>query len=453
MIQYLSLRPPFQSEIRHSWKYSEVKYLYDILLGKMLQPEPRRSDDREVPYLRAANVQWGGVQLDDLQTMYASDEEIKSSRVREGDLLVCEGGEVGRAAILNGEIPPDTIIQNALHRVRGKNGNHVGFLRYVLQHIASKGWFDVICNRAIIAHFTGEKFGELRIAYPEPAMQAPIANYLDREVSKLDTAIAAKQRLLNLLNEKRRAFINQAVTKGLDPFVQMKDSGISWLGGFPAHWSMVSLRRLITSLDQGWSPVASNQSADINEFGVLKLSAIKSGRLIYEENKALASDADIPTGLFIRQGDVFLTRANTPKLVGDVAIAKFDHNNIIFSDLIYRLRVRTDKVDPDWLILVLLSDIGRGQIEAEAKGSSNSMVKLAQDQVLGLFVPVPPKAEQEKIVVHIHAETQKLGNLTIATEHTIKLLQERRAALISDAVTGKISIESMRSTTEASHEN
>jgi len=437
----LFLRPPFQSEIPNSWKFSEVKYLYDILLGKMLQPEPRRADDREVPYLRAANVQWDGVHLDDLQTMYASDEEINSSQVMEGDLLVCEGGEVGRAAILKGEIPPDTIIQNALHRVRGKNGNNVGFLRYMLQHIASKGWFDVICNRATIAHFTGEKFGELRIAYPEPAMQAAIADYLDRETAKLDSTISAKHSLLNLLAEKRRALISQAVTKGLDSSVKMKDSGIPWLGEIPSHWSMVTLRRLITSLDQGWSPVASNQPANINEFGVLKLSAVKSGRLIYEENKALAFDADIPTELIIREGDILLTRANTPKLVGDVAIAKSDHNNLIFSDLIYRLRVCLDKVEPEWLILVLQSDIGRGQIEAEAKGSSNSMVKLAQNQVLGLLITNPPKAEQKIIIDFVQAEIYKLTNLISSTELTINLLQERRITLISELVTGQLSVE------------
>jgi type I restriction enzyme S subunit len=271
---------------------------------------------------------------------------------------------------------------------------------------------------------------------PRPE-QDRIAGRLSISLSNLDSLVAAKQALLDLLTEKRRALIAHAVTRGLNPSAPMRDSGIEWLGQIPAHWRLLPLRRLVHALDQGWSPVASNLPAAEGEHGVLKLSAIKNGVFLPEENKALLPSDDIPPGLGIQAGDVFLTRANTPSMVGDAAMAEEDHPNLVFSDLIYRLRNIPDLIDPRWLVLTLISDVGRRQIEAEAKGSSGSMVKLAQDQVLGLLLPVPPIAEQSTIVLEINDAIQKLRQLSNATRATVDLLTERRASIIAKMVIGE----------------
>ena len=180
--------------------------------------------------------------------------------------------------------------------------------------------------------------------------------------------------------------------------------------------------------------MASNQPADDDEHGVLKLSAIKKGQFIPQENKALMPSDDIPPGLEIRAGDVFVTRANTPSLVGDAAMAEKDYPSLVFSDLIYRVRVNPALIDARWLVFALISDTGRQQIEAEAKGSSGSMVKLAQDQVLGLLIPVPPVTEQQTIAGEIDRAIKKLHELMDATSRSISILLERRAALIAEVV-------------------
>lgn len=286
-----------------------------------------------------------------------------------------------------------------------------------------------------------EVIENLDISVPPIHKQNQIANLLGQITVPINSLVEEKQRLLNLLAEKRRAVIADCLTQGLNKDAPRRDSGIPWIRVIPAHWQTLAIRRMITSLEQGWSPVASNLPADADETGVLKLSAIKSGRFIPEENKALDQDAEIPSGISICKGDVFITRANTPKLVGDVALAESDYPNLIFSDLIYRLKVDIGKAFPAWLVLALLSDVGRSQIESEAKGSSASMVKLAQDQVLGIVLSVPPLDEQREIVKHVQIETQKLDALASATERTITLLQERRSALISAAVTGQLKVE------------
>lgn len=286
-----------------------------------------------------------------------------------------------------------------------------------------------------------DQLGAYKVPVPPIVVQREIVKILNSATADLDALIGEKQRLTDLLVEKRRAVIADFLTKGFNKDAPRHDSSIPWLGEIPAHWQAFPLRRLICSLEQGWSPVASNLPADPDEIGVLKLSAIKNGRFVPDENKALAPDAEIPAGLSVCEGDVFITRANTPKLVGDVALSERDYANLIFSDLIYRLKIDARRALPAWMVLALLSDIGRTQIESEAKGSSGSMVKLAQDQVLGIVLPVPPLMEQQAIVEYVQNEINKLDALADATERTIALLQERRSALISAAVTGQLVLE------------
>lgn len=210
-----SLGIKWMGKVPVNWRVDAVKRHYDIRLGKMLQNVPATEDDTLAPYIKAVNVAWGKVFHDDLSEMWASLSEMRQYEVKDGDLLVCEGGEVGRAGIV--VKPPDCcIIQNAVHRVRSKASADVNFLKYVMHAVNSAGWFEVLCNKATIAHFTREKFAELRIPTPHIELQRSIAAFLDRETSRIDSLIAKKERQIELLQEKRVALISHAVTKGLD---------------------------------------------------------------------------------------------------------------------------------------------------------------------------------------------------------------------------------------------
>ncbi len=121
---------------------------------------------------------------------------------------------------------------------------------------------------------------------PLPTQKA-IADYLDEKTAAIDALIEKKRKLLDLLAEERAALINQAVTKGLDPTVPMKDSGIPWIGEIPAHWDVLQLRRLIRRIEQGWSPLCENREADENEWGILKVGCVNGGIFRASENKAI----------------------------------------------------------------------------------------------------------------------------------------------------------------------
>lgn len=207
---------PWQLCTAAEWREQAVKHAYSVTLGKMLQNAPATVDDVEVPYLKAQHVQWDGVNLADLPTMWASPEEVDFLRVREGDLLVCEGGEVGRAAIVGREPELPTIIQNALHLVRGRDGSDTRFLLYVLRQAVESNWIASICNASTISHFTVDKFRDMRVWMPDERQQAAIADYLDVECKRLDDLRQEATRMIGLLRERRTALISAALTGTLD---------------------------------------------------------------------------------------------------------------------------------------------------------------------------------------------------------------------------------------------
>jgi type I restriction enzyme, S subunit len=431
---------PWQPAHNLGWRFVQVKVGYDITLGKMLHNEATSPEDLEVPYLKSQHVQWDKVILQSLPTMWASPWEVKILRVRTGDLLVCEGGDVGRAGIVTGAPPENCIIQNALHLARAKHGNSTHFLRYLLQNAASHKWFEVLCNRATIAHFTAEKFNQMWVWLPTPEIQHQIVDYLDRETQKIDALIAAQKRLLELLREKRRSLITHAVTHGLKADVPMRDSGIEWLGEIPSHWEITKLRWFVKSLEQGWSPQADEKEPAQDKWGVLKLNAVKDGQFDISKAKALPQDLEIPKGLEIQVGDFLVTRANTPDLVGDVCYVDQTKRYLMLSDLIYRLRLKEEYLNGQFLSYFLQSPTGKLQIKVDARGSSASMVKISQGHILDWLLPLPSISEQQEIVNYIDKKNNKLNALSKTTTQSINLLQERRTSLISAAVTGQLQI-------------
>lgn len=197
------------------WKVSQIGRYYEVQLGKMLQTKKVRNDDLEVPYFKAQNIQWSGISEDNVSLMFCSASSISQYSIKQGDLLICEGGEVGRSAIVD-RIYKGYIIQNALHRVRGKNGNYNKFLYYVMVAVVTTGWIDQLCNKATIAHFTKEKLSKLQIPIPPLSEQQSIVNYLDHETSEIDHLIADCETSIQLLKQRRTALISEAVTGKID---------------------------------------------------------------------------------------------------------------------------------------------------------------------------------------------------------------------------------------------
>lgn len=171
-------------EVPEHWEVVSLKRRYNVVLGKMLQPEAKTAEEQLLPYLRAANIQWSGVDTSDIKQMWFSPLECESLRLLDGDLLISEGGDVGRAAIWRNELA-ECYFQNSVNRVRGREGQSTTFLYYWMCEVKAKGFIDALCNKSTIAHFTAEKVAVVPIVYPPAEEQLQIAKFLDRRRRRL----------------------------------------------------------------------------------------------------------------------------------------------------------------------------------------------------------------------------------------------------------------------------
>lgn len=202
-------------EVPAHWAICKISYRYEILLGKMLD-EKKISGDFLGQYLRNTDVQWDKVNDENLPQMDFRPEEVERYQVRKGDLLVCEGGEIGRCAIWDRDEP--CFYQKALHRVRpySRKRDFTRFLFYVISDAVNQERFVSRANKATIAHLPAESFRQYRFAFPGYYEQVDIANYLDHKKNLYDGLLKETEESLRLLSEHRAALISAAVTGKID---------------------------------------------------------------------------------------------------------------------------------------------------------------------------------------------------------------------------------------------
>jgi type I restriction enzyme S subunit len=270
--------------------------------------------------------------------------------------------------------------------------------------------------------------------HPLPQQRA-IADYLDRETARLDALVAAKERLLGILAEKRRAFITRAVTRGLDPATKMRDSGISWLGEIPTHWEIWRLGHL-ARVGNGSTPRRDNPEYWTDG----SIPWLNSS--VVNQNEVTASDQFVTQTAFrechlplVRPGSVLVGITGQGKTRGQAVVLSLEAT---VNQHIAYVTPRAELLAAWFLRWTLLAayDFLRS-ISDDAGGTKGA---LTCEAVAELRVPVPPIEEQQAIVVHISRGTAKFDAMHSATERTIALLRERRSALIAAAVTGQIDV-------------
>lgn len=379
----------------------------------------------------------------DFMACTATEDEIRKFGLLVDDVIITKDSEswddIGIPALVI-ETAEDLVCGYHLALLRPHEAALSGrFLLRCLQSKVLRLQLELAANGVTRFGLPKSDIGAMRLPVPPLEDQLAIADFLDRETARIDALVGAKQRLVDLLVEKRKAIIATAVTRGLDPKVKLRDSGVPWLGEIPAHWSAMRVRHLISSLEQGWSPEAENREPTLDEWGVLKLNAVSQGVFDQTAAKTLLARMEPRPDIEVHAGDVLITRANTPSLVGDACFVTDTRPKLMLCDLIYRLRVEPERVDARFLVNFLIT-AGRLHPEMTARGTSNSMVKLSQEHIKDWWTPVPPLDEQWTIVEHIARETAKLDAVRAATERTIALLKERRSALIAAAVTGQLDV-------------
>ena len=219
----------------------------------------------------------------------------------------------------------------------------------------------------------------------------------------------------------------------------MRDSGVEWLGEVPEHWEVTRIKYYIKTLEQGWSPQCDSRPAEDEEYGVLKVGCVNYGEFRPEENKALPKELIPQRQYSLKKGDLLISRANSKELVGSAAVVERDYDNLILCDKLYRLRF-TETINPQLIAYFLSLPVVRQQIEIEATGASHSMQNIGQSTIKELPITIPSVKEANELVGKIKSRMAVFQALESKAVKGIQLLQERRTALISAAVTGKIDV-------------
>lgn len=415
------------------WQLRAAKTLFAIQLGKMLQNDSESDADVLVPYLKAGHVQWDGVVTDDPPQMWANPRELSKYDVRDGDLLVCEGGDVGRAATLSGG-PTTCIIQNSLHRVRPKGTSNSRFFKYALEHLAHAGWFNVLCNKATIAHLTGDKLAAIRVPAPPGAEQDRVVGFLDGKTAAIDELIKKKQRLIELLQEKRQALITQSVTKGLDPKVSTKDSGVSWMGTVPAHWDVMRVKH-VARVESGHTPSRSvpEHWLDSNDIPWVSLNDTKW----LAENDYISETAYSINELGLQNSSARMLPSNVVVFTRDATLGKaaITTRPMAVSQHVIAW-VCGNRISPEFLLRVFYAM--EPALDLYTFGAT--LKTIGMDDVGELVTPVPPLPEQRLIIDYVVREVGKLRSLLQAVQQQVNLLLDYRQAVISAAVTGELDL-------------
>jgi type I restriction enzyme, S subunit len=415
------------AQVPEHWVVPAVGYRYEVLLGKMLD-EKKITGKHLAPYLRNIDVQWDRIDTENLPQMDFHGDDLARYRLVSGDLLVCEGGDVGRAAVWRGQLN-ECYYQKALHRLRPWDArrDNPRFFLYVLRVASALGVFSVASGKSTIAHLTAESLRGHRFAFPPFEEQKAIVGFLDYETTKIDKLMSEQQRLIDLLKEKRQAVISNAVTKGINPAVSMKPSEVLWIGDMPEHWKISQSRRMFAVRSEPALPTDKMLTAS-QKYGVLYQTDFveREGRRVVEVIMGIESLKHVEPDDFIISMRSFQGGIEWCRLRGSTSFH-------------YVMVKPINGVHPPFF-----AHLFKSQVYIQALRATTDLIRDGQELRFSNFVqvdlPLVPIEEQRQIAGFLDRETMKLDALTTEAQSAIQLLQERRAALISVAVTGKIDV-------------
>lgn len=410
------------------WEFRLIKREFTVTLGKMLQSAQHTETETEEYYLRSANLRWEGVDITDIRRMWFAPHEKKKLALQYGDLLVSEGGDVGRTSFWKNELS-NCYIQNAINRVRARKKDSTRFLYYWLHLIKSIGYIDAVVSRITIAHLTAEKLERIPFVKPPISFQHRIASYLDKTCAAIDKGIEAKQKQLETLDALRKSIITKAVTRGLDKKAKRKDSGHIWIGRIPREWKVEKLKYVADLIVDG-----THFTPDYIEEGVpfLRVTDIQNSQIDQNKVKRISEEAhrELCKRANPKAGDILLSKNGT---IGLIKVVEWNWEFSIFVSLcLIRLR---KFLSPYFFRYYFESDVVDQQFFESSKRTSVTNLHLVK--IREMRIAFPRLDEQQTIVAFLDTKCAELDKLKENIQQQISTLEQYRKSLIHESVTGK----------------
>lgn len=422
---------PWLPEMPKGWDFKRAKYVFKVI--------NERSKTGEETLL-SVSEHYGVIPRDQANVNMFQAESYEGYKLcSPGDLVINSLWAWSRGL---GFSEYRGIISTAydVFRLQNKRSHNYKFFDYLLRTKAYVGEYFCRSKGIWISRLqlsTGA-FLEIPIILPSFEEQQKIVDYLDHKCTLIDQFIQKKSRLIELLKEQKQAIINKAVTKGIDPNVRLKPSGIDWLGDIPAHWEVKKLSflvKLVTSGSRGWAKYYSKKGPIF-----LRVGNISRGEAL-ELHMDDVQRVQLPlvvegSRTRIEINDILL--AITGATIGSVGLIERNIEEAYVNQHVALIRSKSEVVLPKFLAYILLSHFGQIQIRLKMYGGTKEGLGL--DDVRSLQVVLPTRREQEEIVEEIELELQTVNWTLEKIEREISLLHEYKTTLIAEAVTGKIDI-------------
>lgn len=416
-------------EVPIGWNIVPLKRIFSLKNGAT--PKSDQSDlwDGEITWITPAdlNSEQPEIITHSKRTISAKGaESCAVSIVPKGSIIISTRAPIGSIGLSG----IDLCTNQGCRSLVPDEGVSSKFFLYFLYSAVSE--LQVLGKGTTFLELSSDSLASFPSCFPSLPEQQAIASFLDRECDKIDALIAEQERLIALLAEKRQAVISHAVTKGLNPNAPMKDSGIPWIGMVPEGWEILSLNKVVRNFVD-YRGVTPNKV----ESGIplITASCIKHGRIDHSIDPVFITEKEYNRRMtrgFPKVGDVILT---TEAPLGEVAIIEDALISPGQRMILFKL---DENMSSFYMRAYYLSDIGRQELRSRASGSTASGIRA--DRLRASAIPVPPLNEQKEICAYIDRKTSAFESLEQQIRYELNLLKERRAALISAAVTGKIDV-------------
>lgn len=414
------------------WGLSRVKF--DSYVKARVGWHGLKSDEftDEGPYL-VTGSDFKNKTVDWRNCYHCTDERFEQDefiQLKENDLLITKDGTIGKLILVE-NLPGKATLNSGIFVVRPLHEKYsTRFYFWLLQSSVFFDFVGVNKTGSTIVHLYQETFENLPYTLPPLAEQLQIARFLDHETARIDALIEEQKRLIELLKEKRLAVISRAVTKGLDPTVPMKDSGVEWLGEVPAHWVCKSYRYASIIYRGKFSHRPRNDpSLYDGDFAFIQTGDIARAEKYIVEYKQTLNEKGVSVSQKFPSGTLVMAIAAN---VGDTAILGFE---AYAPDSVVGFKPERD-IELEFLRFSLMAALQ----ELKKTSTQSTQANLNIDRISGIKSVFPPLAEQSAITVYLNEVMERFSLLEKQTEASIELMNERRSALISAAVTGKIDV-------------
>lgn len=344
---------------------------------------------------------------------------VPEAEINRGDVLVGMDGEFNVARWAGGR----ALLNQRLCCLTPYSSLDPAYLAFLLP-IPLKLIND-LTGSTTVKHLSSFDILKIRIPLPPPSIQTRIGRFLESIVGRIDQLIAAKQRVLDLLSEKRKAIIATAVTRGLDPKVKLRDSGVPWLGEIPAHWETERARWLFRERDVR-STTGEEEMLTVSHLTGVTPRSEKDVNMFEAETNEGYKQCE-PGDLVINTLWAWMGAMGIAPVKGIVSPA-------------YNVYEPGPRLIPAYIDALVRLPVFAQEVTRYSKGVWSSRLRLYPEGFFEVYLPLPPQEEQRALVAHIARETAKLDAVRAATERTIALLKERRSALIAAAVTGQLNV-------------